>query len=843
MGERTTRRPAARDLGDGLVEHAYHVMQIDDEWAVREPRGFTWWGSWCRQRVWSGAAVRTPGYTLWHVRARTPGYCDVPDEPATYAFVADLNRIGSMSAYVYDPLDRTISARCGGFVHEQIAAWLGPLLIQAVAYQSSIAWGQLPAQARGRRLDDEPHPVHGVRAVPDDMLNVAGYHDATRPPISAARLRRLATAMAKDGQPARYRAADKALEVLIELDGAPRASWSLAAVDHPVHGPGIRTRLVLPVPNGTLRAQWLANALNLAEAADWSGEDRAHALGAWIAQDGVLSHTAYLPAAAVGNPDDEQALVITTNLQAWGTMRTRFAGERLGWLLAAAAARYPDDAPDQAPGEPAEDALASLHAAISVPLGGNAAADDAADDADADGDADGDQDDDEDGDEAPDDDPEARLPVRERSFGPGSRRPRPAGLPDLGRLPVEHLVDPAHPDAFHEIDDAVVTAGDGDTVRVRPGTYRRPVVLDRAVAIVADGPPGSVVLEPVGGECIGVAASGGSVRGLVVRPSRAGNDGALHSAIAVHDAEVTVEACELTTHLGATVWVGGPSSLAVLRDCRLVDGAQNSVWVTEEGRAELHRCHISGHRWPAMAGGEHASLRVVDSEIADNLDSGLVGAGGARLVVERTVVRGNADDGISLLGAAPSSRIAACTVEANAGYGILVRGSLGVRVEANRIRRNGGGIIVDGGATPVLEANEMADNATVGIGIAGDETAPVVTGNEVDCGRPVGIVVRAGAGGTFERNHLRGGEASGIWLADPDTRPVFRANVVSGAAGHGVRVSDGAGGIFEANDLRGNADGSWDLDEPGDLRRSGNLEDLGSDPGWDAPAGSAQRLN
>lgn len=30
------------DLGQHLVDHMVEAMKVDDEWAIREPRGFTW---------------------------------------------------------------------------------------------------------------------------------------------------------------------------------------------------------------------------------------------------------------------------------------------------------------------------------------------------------------------------------------------------------------------------------------------------------------------------------------------------------------------------------------------------------------------------------------------------------------------------------------------------------------------------------------------------------------------------------------------------------------------------------------------------------------------------------
>ncbi len=88
---------------------------------------------------------------------------------------------------------------------------------------------------------------------------------------------------------------------------------------------------------------------------------------------------------------------------------------------------------------------------------------------------------------------------------------------------------------------------------------------------------------------------------------------------------------------------------------------------------------------------------------------------------------------------------------------------------------------------------------------------------------------------------MSGTGGAGVWVDDHGTAPHFAGNHVSASGLAGILVSDGAGGDFEANDLRGNAGGSWKLDAPGELRRSGNLEDArhpaGGRRGADPPAG------
>ncbi len=298
-----------KDLGMAAVERVHRDMQIDEPWTVREERGFTWWGAWIRQRVWAGTATRSAGETLWHVRARTPVFRDQPDEPATYARVNEWNALWPMGALAYDPDDGTISARTGAFLYAGVDPWLETFLLMAVGLQASVSW--LAAETRegvGPR-DAEPHPVAGPRRDPDDMLNLVGSGPRVPSPITASILRSAETDLEAEGITAVFDADDEMLVATWPLAGET-AGWVLRTADHPVLGPGALARLVLPRPMGPQRGAWIANALNLAEAADWTGEVRPHAFGAWSVEGGCLAHNAFFPAVLLGG-GDENAAVLT----------------------------------------------------------------------------------------------------------------------------------------------------------------------------------------------------------------------------------------------------------------------------------------------------------------------------------------------------------------------------------------------------------------------------------------------------------------------------------------------------------------------------------------------------
>ena len=438
-------------------------------------------------------------------------------------------------------------------------------------------------------------------------------------------------------------------------------------------------------------------------------------------------------------------------------------------------------------------------------------------------------------------DPE-REPVAQRSPGPAARIPRPADVARAAtRAPREFIVDPSDQGAYPEIDPAVAAAEDGDRVIVRPGTYRLPVVVDRAIELVGDGPRETIILEPAGAEALSLCASGAVVRNLTIRPATVGNDGTTYSAVMVRDVVATVEDCDLTSHLGATVWVGGGSSRATIRHCRIHDGSQNGVAVWDEGTAVVEDSEITRHRWPGvMAHGGRTSATVRGCRLLDNLDMGAAANEGATLIVERSLVARNAQCGIVLDGATPSSRVEDNDIEENGEAGVLVRGGIGGRVLRNRLRRNNVGVVSVEAATPQIAANEVVDHLGPAIVVAGARTDPIVSDNVLVGARSASIVVSGGGAGRFERNRITADRQPGAWIQEEGTSPTFIENVITGSTLIAIAITGHAGGAFERNDLRGNKGGAWDLDEAGPVQLNGNLED--PRPAPDSP-GSAGYLN
>jgi hypothetical protein len=59
------------DVALEAIQFLYSLLRIDDEWSVREPRGFTWWAGDYVQRVWAEPCVEDQGIWLSRLVAET----------------------------------------------------------------------------------------------------------------------------------------------------------------------------------------------------------------------------------------------------------------------------------------------------------------------------------------------------------------------------------------------------------------------------------------------------------------------------------------------------------------------------------------------------------------------------------------------------------------------------------------------------------------------------------------------------------------------------------------------------------------------------------------------------
>lgn len=292
------------DVGTQTLDAIYDQLKVEDQWAFRRQRGFTWWSYRLAQHIDVSPPVHDHGLDLCNLRIRTDVVRDVDPEMDPAALLVQLNRQATLNALVWDPADATISVCSSATVHQDIAGWIYYVLATAAILQNDLAHSYTVELAKvcGGTPAGSNHPTHGVRNDPSSSMSVparvivpAGEEPSKFVGESCVRLEQFLAELAEQKRWYGNVDADGAtVEVPFTGDrpavfqdrSSDDASLETALVriftdvPHPTLGNGALVVTQLPVSPGRERAVILANDLNLAESS--GGYDVPPLFGSWV---------------------------------------------------------------------------------------------------------------------------------------------------------------------------------------------------------------------------------------------------------------------------------------------------------------------------------------------------------------------------------------------------------------------------------------------------------------------------------------------------------------------------------------------------------------------------------
>ncbi|MDX9735620.1 MAG: hypothetical protein RBU36_15920 [Thermoanaerobaculia bacterium] len=309
-----TKKP--EDVGPEAVEELFDLMKIDEEWSVRRPQGYSWWGHRHRQDVSAGPEVRSEGIVICRLQARTAMVRDVPLSDRLELLVATLNAHAALNAIVLDRAARRVFLSSHFVLHRGTLDWGLSLFASAVATQAveAVLLAGLYSSMGFGELDETPHPLSGARPEPDEMLSVVEqvYAPVGRQPsrFPASEFEKIGRS--RKGPSVLTSASGAALTAEFPFTGSTSSALRFASrqagedpggpetapfqataeAEHPRYGSGCL--LLLRLPRGGITPE-VVNRLNLAEA---NGQFFGYGLGAWCVSDETAVHACFLPSAA-----------------------------------------------------------------------------------------------------------------------------------------------------------------------------------------------------------------------------------------------------------------------------------------------------------------------------------------------------------------------------------------------------------------------------------------------------------------------------------------------------------------------------------------------------------------
>lgn len=162
------------DVGPQVLRDIYQAMSIDPEWSVWSDRQFTWWGWKFSQTIRASQPYKSANHTVTNIVAVTDFLSNVPDTSHTHSVITALNGLASMSAVLWDPIQRKVRLGCSAIFHAGNAPWLTKVFYTAAAIQAAEATTRAETFAKLLQCtpDWSAHPVNGFRETPDDLMRI-----------------------------------------------------------------------------------------------------------------------------------------------------------------------------------------------------------------------------------------------------------------------------------------------------------------------------------------------------------------------------------------------------------------------------------------------------------------------------------------------------------------------------------------------------------------------------------------------------------------------------------------------------------------------------------------------
>ncbi len=269
-----------RNVGAEFIEALYEVLQIDEEWSIRDAKGFTWWPAWLKQRVWFEGPFDTPEFPVWRIHIRTDVCAGFVPTTEQSDYIKSLLMMASMSGIIRDPLDNSrLQFAATVVVNQQDFDSLLRLATAIAAIQAEEAHrNSYEMSERGiAESGATAHPSTGPRTEPDELLNIIeNYFRPAGEDPSRAQGTFEAARIALRGLDVHANVDVEGLDCEIAVADSSCLITMSSTQQHPLFGTGLLTAARSPLQSDdillpiSLNEESLANPILLSQLGTWA---------------------------------------------------------------------------------------------------------------------------------------------------------------------------------------------------------------------------------------------------------------------------------------------------------------------------------------------------------------------------------------------------------------------------------------------------------------------------------------------------------------------------------------------------------------------------------------------
>lgn len=351
---------------------------------------------------------------------------------------------------------------------------------------------------------------------------------------------------------------------------------------------------------------------------------------------------------------------------------------------------------------------------------------------------------------------------------------------------------------YADLNAALDAAPLGAVIRLKPGLYRGPFLVERPVTLIGDGAPERVIIEAEDRDTLRWIATGGRIAGLTVRTRRSdASSRAPFGAIDIAAGAVVIEDVIVASDAGPAVHVRDDAR-ATIRRLTAAPGGATAISAYRGGVARVIDPTIGGHRGAAIEVFAEARVDLTGGVIAGG-QGGVFAIDGAQIEIRDTLF--DRINGAAVAVASGSvARLRGVTVEAPQDAGFLIGADSMLAAIDCRIRgAKLAGVEARDGARVSLRRC-VIENADQGGVLARAGATLRIERSVVRGSRLAGVEVRNGASAALAHNRIHDGGASGVYVHG-DASATLSDNEISDNARAGIEVASGGRARLSANAL------------------------------------------
>eukprot|EP01064_Diplonema_japonicum_P022284 TRINITY_DN319_c0_g1_i1.p1 TRINITY_DN319_c0_g1~~TRINITY_DN319_c0_g1_i1.p1 ORF type:complete len:730 (+),score=276.86 TRINITY_DN319_c0_g1_i1:101-2290(+) len=336
------------------------------------------------------------------------------------------------------------------------------------------------------------------------------------------------------------------------------------------------------------------------------------------------------------------------------------------------------------------------------------------------------------------------------------------------------------------IQQAIDAASTGDVITIEPGTYRKPLNINKAVTLTAADPDKRPVIE-VEDKTVCTITASAELENLVIRQRKSADGEGKWVAADFRNGTAKMRKCDLSSHGGACITIHKTAEPHI-HHCQIHDGAQAGVYVFDGAKGLLEHNDIYNNTYAAVLLKRGAQPTVKDNKIHNGRDTGVFICHDSK-----GVIQGN-------------------EIYDNGGSGIVVKAGGAPVITNNHIHSNkqAGVFLCDRGGG-VVKDNEITGNVKAGVLIK-THANPLIQGNNIRNGKETGVYCFENGKGTVKDNKITGNHNAGVLVTSGGHLNIEK-NVIQANKYEGIWVCNNGEAVIVGNDLTGNAKGPLDIED------------------------------